>query len=110
MTALRNILIAGMISMAMTACSDIVVHPAEKKNEQDTQATVVKMEEALFCFKCHSRANYDGRGGKFPHIAHQGMLRDMVGGVLHCNQCHDIKGHAKLKTISKANAPCSNCH
>lgn len=105
-TAILPLLFLGL---AFAGCSNMFVEPKKEKPAEEKPA-IVTMEQALFCFKCHSRGNWEGKNGKFPHPAHEALLKDIVGGKLHCNQCHDIRGHGKMKTIAKSNAPCSNCH
>ena len=87
----------------------MIPQPVHEKVEEEKEVTIVKMQDTLFCFKCHSIANYNGGGVKFPHSAHREMLKDMVG-ILHCNQCHEIQGHQMIRTIRKTESPCSNCH
>jgi len=109
MTALMKLLTAVLCCAALAACGDLGVFPAAEKEKADPPPAVVSVEDALFCFKCHARDAYEGKGGGYSHTAHREMMKDMVG-VLHCNQCHDVRGHAPLKTVSKAQPPCSACH
>jgi|GEM_PF-5649490 len=101
--------LSSALFLFSAGCSDTMMQPMHEKSEEEKEVKIVKMQDTLFCFKCHSKANFNGRGGKFPHVKHKALLKDMTG-VLHCNQCHDIKGHHKIVTISKKNAPCNNCH
>jgi hypothetical protein len=86
-------------------CGTSLVPRVETKKEEK-EVKIVKVQEALFCFKCHSAAQYSGGGGKFPHAKHMKEF----GLAFHCNQCHDVTGHQKMDVVKKANAPCSSCH
>lgn len=91
----------------LSACSNFSMPPmSHEKKAEEREVKTVKLTDALFCFKCHSAARYEGKAGGFPHIKH----RTEFGIDLHCNQCHELRGHQKMKVIQRANAPCSNCH
>lgn len=86
-------------------CGASLVPQVETKKEEKV-VKIVKVQEALFCFKCHSFDQYSGGGGRFPHAKHMKEF----GITFHCNQCHDFNGHHKIDVIKKTNAPCSSCH
>lgn len=91
----------------LSACNNFSMPPMpHQKKAEEPEVKVVKMADALFCFKCHSQARYQGQAGGFPHIKHMKEF----GIELHCNQCHELKGHQKMKVIKKTDSPCSNCH
>lgn len=93
--------------LILSACGEVPMPsmpPWKKADEPEVKP--VKMTDVLYCFKCHSAERYEGRAGGYPHIKH----RKEFGIDLHCNQCHEVKGHQKMKVIQKTSAPCSNCH
>ncbi len=105
---MRRLWMVILPALLLTAsgCKDkMLVMPGAEK-EEAKEVKTVKMQEALFCFKCHSYSKYEGQSGGFPHLKH----RKEFGINLHCNQCHDFKGHQALAVIKKSNPPCSNCH
>ena len=101
--------ILAIVFLSVAGCTDMIQQPVHKAGKEEESVVIVKMQDTLYCFKCHSIAQYNGGNGKFPHAAHQDMLKDMVG-ILHCNQCHEIQGHQMIRTIRKTESPCSNCH
>ncbi len=98
----RGIILMSAVLLLAAGCGKGIVPQARQPKEKQ-EVKIVKTQDALFCFKCHAYEKYTGAGGKFPHLKHFGI-------GFHCNQCHDIRGHHHLTTITKKNAPCSGCH
>lgn len=101
-----SMMCATAVLLVAAGCGDAMMPGLSGPKQKEQEVKIVKVQEALFCFKCHSYDKYTGAGGKFPHLKH----RKEFGITFHCNQCHDIKGHQRLGTVTKKNAPCSNCH
>ncbi|MBI5188884.1 MAG: cytochrome c3 family protein [Nitrospirae bacterium] len=96
------ILLLILIASAFTGCKTkekIVVHAGEEKVPVLSGSDLIK---AIPCFRCHSEEKFStmqGRG-KFSHKPHTGI-------GIHCNQCHEVKGHHKI-TINAETCAC--CH
>lgn len=99
-------MLVPVLLLFAAGCGDAGMPKSHATGEEAKETKVMKVQEALFCFKCHSYDKYTGAGGKFPHLKH----KKEFGIAFHCNQCHDFKMHSHLATVTKKNAPCSNCH
>ena len=82
----------------------VAVHATEaKRAEEEPLKTRQEVLATLPCFECHSvdRFMAEPEAGVFSHSMH-GMMSG-----LHCNQCHDIKGH---DTPTLKGGSCGQCH
>jgi c(7)-type cytochrome triheme protein len=93
--------LAALAVLFLTTAASVYATEAERVGEE----TVKSREEVLStlpCFKCHSVEKFLSQSGEgFSHEMHR-----MMSG-LHCNQCHEIKGHEMPNLKGEA---CGGCH
>jgi c(7)-type cytochrome triheme protein len=93
-----------VLSVALLGCEKPVVE-VQMGQEHEEAAPMLTEQEVLAklpCFQCHSVKNFfmEPRTGYFSHVFHQDF-------GIHCNQCHDVKGHGMPRI---ALSTCSGCH
>jgi c(7)-type cytochrome triheme protein len=97
-------LLCIMLIGVLIGCEAPVVE-MHQGEEHEEEAPVLTLQEALGkmpCFECHSVERFFGKPqtGVFSHLLHENF-------GLHCNQCHEVRGHSKPKIFAST---CSNCH
>jgi c(7)-type cytochrome triheme protein len=101
-TATKAVIVVAALAAVLVTSVVVRASEAEKAGEPRvmSRAEVLK---SLPCFECHSLDAFMAQPGEgvFSHEMHT-----MMSG-LHCNQCHNIKGH-EVPTL-KGEA-CGQCH
>jgi c(7)-type cytochrome triheme protein len=104
-TRLVTAVLVALAALLLMAAGTVYATGGGKASEAEEEAPVMSREEGLKtlpCFKCHSPEKFLSQSGEgFSHEMH-GM---MTG--LHCNQCHEIKGH---EMPNLKGAACGGCH
>jgi len=94
-----------VVALVLALVMSVAVYAAEDERPDEGPGIVSRMEvlKSLPCFQCHSLDAFTaGPGaGKFSHEMHISMSG------LHCNQCHNIKGH---ETPTLKGDACGQCH
>lgn len=98
---LGRIFLSILIVLAVAGCrvKEEAVTQIEGKTPLLSQDELIK---ALPCFKCHSGERFlkVREVGRFPHRPH-------ISIDIHCNQCHEVRGHHEI-TINTEQ--CASCH
>ncbi|HKN19318.1 MAG TPA: hypothetical protein VJW95_05930, partial [Dissulfurispiraceae bacterium] len=84
-------IVAMLITSLLIGCTP---PKAEKAGTAEPAGKIISRDQAigeLPCFRCHSFDKFSANPekGVFAHRLH------ITGGV-HCNQCHDFKGHKHI--------------
>lgn len=96
---------AASAAAVILACVLLMAPNAETKEAKGKEEPIVdRMEviETLPCFRCHSLSAFLERdeAGGFSHKRHSAF-------EVHCNKCHEVKGHHPPRIFSSA---CGSCH
>jgi c(7)-type cytochrome triheme protein len=98
---LGRIFLSILIVLAVAGCrvKEEAVTQIEGKTPLLSQDELIK---SLPCFKCHSEERFlkTPEAGRFPHRPH-------ISIDIHCNQCHEIRGHHEIAIDTQI---CAGCH
>lgn len=94
---------AAVLALVLLTAAAVYATEAGKAGEAPVIRSRTEVLKSLPCFECHSLDAFMAQPGEgvFSHEMH-GMMSG-----LHCNQCHNIRGH-ELPTL-KGEA-CAQCH
>jgi c(7)-type cytochrome triheme protein len=95
--------IALFLILLLVGCT--LTPPIAHEEGEEAEPVVLTKAEVLAklpCFKCHSLEKFQAapEPGMFAHALHSGF-------DIHCNQCHEVKGHQPPRIISET---CKGCH
>jgi c(7)-type cytochrome triheme protein len=100
-TRLFAAVLAALAALFLTTAAAVYATEAEHAGEEPVKSRE-EVLSTLPCFGCHSLEKFLSQPGEgFSHEMH-GMMSG-----LHCNQCHEIKGH-EMPTLK--GAACGGCH